>query len=339
MKTREILLNIIGNLERDENFLKRIPADDIISCVYIELYGLRQIYSRDHFDRLEQELFRFAGKLTAAISANDSALAKEIISKIAELQDHLPDNDISLDFIEKANYNKALVRHKRDNTIIVLGDSHVNFFSGNEELSFIPIGGNVNTCEQINGLPFTVLHLGPGLAYNSDNYNSSSGFREKLEWLLENFISEGAEIISVLGEVDMRAHVFKQCQKQGKGYEEIVEDIVIHYMNYLKWLKEKGFKVIVWGPIASQGDDCPMTKDYPRVGTEQERNMATAYFTKRMAEECRNAGIGFLSIFREMVTADYRTKQEYISSDHCHLGQRCFGKVLEQMYKGALWEK
>ncbi len=331
MKTREILLNITGNLQKDPAFLGRIPTQDIVSCVYIELYGLRQLYSGEHFERLEQALLGLSGELSGAIERGDSKRAAEILGRISDFQDALPDNEISADFIEKANFNKALVKHRNENTTIVLGDSHVNFFSGNEHLSFIPIGGNVNTCEQINGQPFTELHLGPCLAYKSDAAQSSSGFRVKLNWLLERFISPGARILCAMGEVDIRAHVFKQCERQGKSYEEIVEDITKHYINFLLELKSLGFTVGVWGPIASQPDICPITQDYPRVGSEQDRNRATLYFTEKMQKICHENGIGFASLAGEMITNDYRTKMEFLSSDHCHLGQWAFSMAVEKL--------
>ena len=166
------------------------------------------------------------------------------------------------DFIERANFDRAFINHREGGTIVVVGDSHVNYFSGNEELSFIPIGYDVNTCHQVNGLPITVLHLGPCLAYKSNQYGSTNRFREKLDWLLEDLIMEGATIICSLGEIDLRAHVFRETVRQQKDYQEIVDDIIRNYAEFMDYLNGKGFNVVCYGPIASQKDSWPVTDDH-----------------------------------------------------------------------------
>ncbi len=320
-KTRQILLGIRGMLNENASFFDELPVSDIISCIYVELYGLRQLYSKEHFGELDKKLMRYSELLSASKDTGDIGQAVEILDCLIDLQNALPDADVAQTFIENANYAKALMRHREEGTVLVIGDSHVNFFSGNEELSFIPIGNDVNTCEQVNGLPLTVLHLGPCLAYNSNRYGSSTRFREKLDWLLENFVQKGDRIICSLGEVDMRAHVLKQAQNQNKSYQQIVDKIVENYSAFLLWLKDLGYEVYCYGPIASQKDSAPNTPEHPRVGSEQDRNHATEYFTNQMVQFCQQNGIDFMSLFDEMITEDYETKEEYLSEDRFHLGQ------------------
>ena len=329
-KTRQLLLGIKSMLDENVEFLDELPVSDIISCIYVELYGLRQLYSREHFLELDKKLMRYSDILLASKDTGDILQAAEIIKQLIDFQNVLPDAGLAQTFIENANYAKALLRHREMRTVLVIGDSHVNFFSGNEELSFIPIGNDVNTCEQVNGLPITVLHLGPALAYNSSRYGTSTRFREKLDWLMEDFIQQGDRIICVLGEIDMRAHVFKQTEIQNKPYQEIVEKIVDNYSHFLLWLKNLGYEVYCYGPIASQKDGAPNTTENPRVGSERDRNRATEYFTNRMVVFCQDNGIDFLSLFDEMITEDYETKEEFMSNDRFHLGQYA-AKSLEKM--------
>ncbi len=337
MKSSELLKKIRDILMATPEFINEIPAEDIVSCVYVEFYGLRQLYNQSHFDRLEKKLLEYSSLLQQARNTNDVQLAKEILDKVISFQDTLPDTELSQKFIENANFDSAFIRHIRDNTLIVIGDSHVNFFSGNNNLSFIPIGNDVNTCIQNNDLPISVLHFGPCLAYKSNQYGSTSKFREKLDWVMNKFILDGDKILCALGEIDIRTQVFKQAAVQGRDFRLIVDDILDNYMEFLTWLKRMGHDIICWGPIASQNDEWQASDEYPRVGTVIERNMATAYFNEKLAERCSAASIGFASIFSEMVDEDMRTKREYISDDLLHLGQFAYDNAVDILrQQGAL---
>lgn len=331
VSNRILLQQLRTALETKHEFVKELPADDIVSCVFVELYGLRQIYDRVHFERLENKLGEISDKLREAKDNNDHELALQMMDNLIELEDVLPDNRLATDFIEQANFDAEYIRHIKDDTLVVIGDSHVNFFSGNEKLSFIPIGNEVNTCTRQNDLPITVIHFGPCLAYKTNQYGSTNRFREKLDWAMENFIQPGARLLCVFGEVDIRAHVFKQTAVQGKDFRPVVNEIIGNYMEFLLWLRRLGHEVVCWGPIASQNDDCPITGEYPRVGTTAERNMATAFFNEELSLRCSENGISFISIFEDMVTDDMQTKEEYLSDDRVHLGNYAY-----QMVIGAL---
>lgn len=334
MTTKEILLSIKKLIEANPETISEIEFSEVVSCVYVELYGLRQLYNEVHFKELEEKLSRFSELLYDAKESSDAEMVLDVLNELFNFQNSLPDADVAQTFIERANYARALLRHREKNTVLVIGDSHVNFFSGNEELSFIPIGNDVNTCQQVNGLPLTVLHMGPALAYNSNRYGSHTKFREKLDWLREEFLQKGDRIICVLGEIDMRAHVFKEANSQNRLYQEIVDRIVENYCEFLLWLKNLGYEVYCYGPIASQKDSAPNTPDHPRVGSEQDRNRATEYFTNKMIAFCMENGIDFLTFFDEMITKDYETKEEFLSKDRFHLGQHGAGmlpKMLAQL--------
>ena len=331
IKNRELMKKLRDILQKNPGFIENLPVDDLISCVYVELYGLRQLYDKEHFDRLEKELGQISNELEGAKAKKDAEQALHIIDTLISYEDMLPDNDLATSFIEKANYDDAFLRHIRDNTLVVIGDSHVNFFSGNENLSFIPIGNEVNTCTRKSDDPITTLHFGPCLAYKSNQYGSSNRFREKLDWALKNFILPDAKILCVLGEVDLRAHVFKQTARQGKDYKAIIDEILDNYMEFLLWLRDLGHEVLCWGPIASQNDTCPVTEEYPRIGTTAERNKATEYFNEELCRRCGENGIGFISLFSDMITEDMQTDEKYLSPDKVHLGQFAYPEVIEAL--------
>ncbi|MBO5620893.1 MAG: hypothetical protein J5959_04620 [Butyrivibrio sp.] len=328
---RELMLELRGGLQRNPAIINNLPVDDIISCVYLELYGLRQLYDKWHFERLEKELGKISDELAEAKEEKDCSDALCLIDKLLVYEDMLPDSEMATTFIEKANFYADFLRHIRDNTLVVIGDSHVNFFSGNEKLSFIPIGEEVNTCIQQGDAPISVLHFGPCLAYKSNRYGSTNRFREKLDWALKNFILPDAKIMCVLGEVDLRVHVFKQVARQGKDYKTIIDGILDNYMEFLIWLKGLGHEVLCWGPIASQNDSCPETDEYPRTGTTAERNKATEYFNDELCRRCGENEIGFLSLFSDMLTEDMQTNEKYLSEDRVHLGQFAYPEVVEAL--------
>ncbi len=331
MNSADLLQRIVKVLKSAPETAKDISSTDIVSCVFVELYGLRQLYSTARYNELEERLYTYENELQEAVERADTVSIVAIINELIKILQIFPDFNISQNFIEEANYNKAYIRHRKENTVVVIGDSHTNFFSGNEDLSFVPMGNETDTCMQINGLSITVLHLGACLAYKSGSYGSTSRFREKLDWLLEDFVLPDAKIICSLGEIDLRAHVFKQAQIQGKDYKTIIDDVLEHYIDFLTELKSRGYDMYVWGPIASQNDDVPPTLDYPRVGSVKERNEATRYFNDRLNMLCAKNDIGFMSLFYEMINEDMTTREEYLSSDRFHLGQYGYEKLVEMM--------
>lgn len=336
MRTIQIFLGLIRSILSNPSVAALLPWEDIRLCLSAELecrdglYPAHQIMHRNMlFQTLVDEAMQYA-------SAGDTEAVTARLQQIVFALQTLPDTEYTDRLLEQANFDHACLHHYQNNTIIVLGDSHVNFFSGNEELSFLPIGQEINTCPNNTPYPFTPLHLGPCLAYNCNRYQASTAFREKTEYLCQSFIQPHARILCCLGEIDIRVHVFKQAELQGRTYQQIVDDILLQYEEFLLRLQEQSYQVSCWGPIASQSEACPIDPKFPRNGTEVERNMATAYFNSRLSEFCQEHDILFLSIFEKMITPDYLTLEQYLSPDHCHLGQAALALALPEWQKLSL---
>lgn len=333
MRTIQIFLKLISSIIASPSNVTLLPWEDIQLCLFAELECRNGLYPQEqtrHRDQQFQELLEEARQY--ASMGNAEAVISRLRKIVFALQ-ILPEAEYTDRLLAQANFDHACLRHHQKNTIIVLGDSHVNFFSGNEELSFLPIGGEINTCPDHSPYPFTSLHLGPCLAYNCNRYQTSTAFREKTEYLCQNFIQPHARILCCLGEIDLRVHVFKQTVREGRNYRQIVDDILTQYMEFLLRLQEQGYQVSCWGPIASQSEACPLDPKFPRNGTEVERNMATEYFNSQLSRLCQKNGILFLSIFDQMITSDYLTLEQYLSPDHCHLGQAALPLALSQWRK------
>ncbi len=338
-KTHELLLNIKNLLSKDNSILDRISPDDIIGCVYVEFDALKDLYNKEQEHEIFQSLTELSAEMSNCIAKKDYHNTIAVFDRIISIHNSFPDSSIALDFIEEANFNKEYIRHREQKTIIVLGDSHVNFLSGNEELSFKSIGRFIDVCHQANSLPLTCIHLGANLAYTSDNSESSSGFRNKIDYLMEHFFINGAIIVTSLGEIDIRAHVFKETGTSANSYQNNIDEILRHYESFLSYLKEKGYRPACWGPIATQKDDTPLAVDIPRYGTEQDRNKATEYFNAKLEKWCNDHDLPFMTMFYDMVTDDYETKEEFLSSDRFHLGQYSYDLFLNSLFLTRLLEE
>ncbi len=333
MHTAQLLTKLMNSILNNSAIMSSLPLEDIRLCVLTELKERRELYPTEQFHSLEQDFLQMIESINeAAISKQLDTLLHYMEELIVALQT-LPDSEYTQQRLAQARFHEACLAHYQQDTIVVLGDSHVNFFSGNELLHFEPIGQDINICPSKNKLPFTALHLGPCLAYQCNNYESTSQFRSKIDYLTKYFIKPGATILCCLGEIDLRVHVFQQTQKQHKAYEEIVDNILKQYMTFLCSLKAKGYQVYCWGPIATQKDSCPLDPNFPRVGSEMFRNKATAYFNQQLSDLCALQDIGFLSIFPQIVTTEYETLDQYLSSDKCHLSQSALPFAIEGFKK------
>lgn len=223
------------------------------------------------------------------------------------------------------------------NSTLVIGDSHVNFFSGNEELTYTDIGHGIHLCKNNNpSYNFTVLHLGPSLAYNSDQVYSSTKTLEKTKWILKTIARTqgraGGVIVLAFGEIDIRVQIFNRC-RDVDNYKAEVDLVLEHYFRYIRFIQQKGYKVCCWGPVASQPDSCKDNPKFPRAGTEYERNLATLYFNEKLREWCDANAVAFMSIFGRLVDAELRTRTEFYSSDCVHLSRRALSLAKEE------WDK
>lgn len=215
--------------------------------------------------------------------------------------------------------------------IYVIGDSHVSFFSGQDLKQYVYHDG-IGICRpRIE--PFRTFHLGPALAYNLGKYGTTTGAREKVEAILSSgMIPKGGKIMCVFGEIDIRVHVFKQAQQKEAGYRQVVDEIVLAYVEFLKFL-QKDYDVYVWCPVASQSDDCYLDASFPRSGTQVGRNEATRYFIEQLQKQCSTLKIGkCLQIFSSLVNENLETEARYYG-DPVHLSQMAWtlaSKVFEE---------
>ncbi len=175
---------------------------------------------------------------------------------------------------------------------------------------------------------FKSYRLGPVLAYSLNELNSKSGGREKLFELLKA-IPQGSRVLTNFGEIDCRVHLVKQAREQGRYIEDVVSECVDRYVSVLKEIKSD-FRVFAWAVVPSTLSESSVDPRYPHVGTNLERNHATSLFNGFLKTRCEQEGIGFISIFDQLVDGKGRTRGKYFG-DQVHLSQKAMPLAVEEI--------
>lgn len=186
------------------------------------------------------------------------------------------------------------------------GDSHTSFFRKKQN--------------------FSSKKLGPYLAYSFKKHMDVNGrFRKFI-----NRIDKNDYLMLCFGEIDCRAHILKQARRQNRCEFDITKDCVDRYIDGVVMLKDLGYKIILWGPIATSRDNTVHKKKFPQYGNEIERNKVTEHFNLCLENKTSNTDIKFISIFKKLITQDYKTKIEYYKDDGVHLSDKAFPMALKE---------
>lgn len=206
--------------------------------------------------------------------------------------------------------------------IHVLGDSHASPFSGlgtKEETYMIPIYPQPH--DNIDPL-FKAYRIGPATAYNLESKLSII-----LDILYKFVDKEQDELMLVFGEIDCRLHIIEQVIKQNKSKEEVINQVVNKYFDAILTVKNMGYKIIIFTPIASSfwnensdhlKDGFKYNMEFPMLGTCQERNNITKIFINMLIQKGIENSIPVISIFDELIDENYNTKTDYYM-DYLHL--------------------
>lgn len=201
-------------------------------------------------------------------------------------------------------------------TLYCIGDSHVSFFAGVDAVQ--PLWPE----RSVDRLPcFRSFRLGAVLAYNLCDWNTRMRGRENLFAVLHAAVPSGSPILLSFGEIDCRAHLLHQAERQSRPIEEVVGDCVSRYQAVIREVKEKGFPVIVWQAVPSTRANISNNTEFPAYGTCHQRNEVTSLFNGKLAIWCAEEEIPFVSIFGSLVDDKGLTRMEYYM-DEIHLSQR-----------------
>lgn len=233
---------------------------------------------------------------------------------------------VRINFIFDFFFNPRIVR-KCASQIYIIGDSHVSVFSGkgreNDDY-MVPVWPN----KFISIIPvFIPIRLGPVTAYNSYKKlglimrilnNKSTRFQKSTDYILLSF-----------GEIDIRVHLIKQRQQKSLSDIEIINKCLNNYFKTINKLKSMGYKLMIYGPIASAPGDI-IVEGFSSIGTCVERNHCTKIFSDELERRCNILKLPFISIFDKMINAEGLTDKKYLM-DEVHLSSKYIYLIIERL--------
>jgi len=207
--------------------------------------------------------------------------------------------------------------------IWAFGNSTVSIFSGKEQI--VPIWPK----RSVDILPyFRTVRLGPVTAFQAMKHTYD--ILEIVRYGNTGFDKFEDTILMVFGEIDVRAHIVAQAQKQARPIKHIAQIVAKRYSEAIIELKNRGFKLAVFGCIAGFVLDKKKPLPWPHFGTLEQRNRAAKWLNEMTGTMCKDRGIPFISVFDDMIDINGVTKTQYLDGDGtgCHLGSRILPLIL-----------
>ena len=200
--------------------------------------------------------------------------------------------------------------------IHIIGNSHVNTFSGLPHLSRKESATKYFKLHYIGATTarymYKVSHMKVHKALRKINVN---------DW-----------IIPLAGEVDCRFHIPLQADKQKVSDSEMVDDFIEGFMETYDFIKELGYKIISFGCHPSTTEDHNMDSlDKPVYGSPERRNNIALLWNKRLKEESDKRNIPYFDIYKYLVNGGNETNMDYYI-DYCHLnGEKVFNFLINEI--------
>lgn len=198
--------------------------------------------------------------------------------------------------------------------IYVFGDSHIGMFAEKNR------SNNSYKSERIHNIEFADRSCGSFTCYSLHTHD---------EQILNGLktIGEGAEIWFLYGEIDARFRVMAECYKQNRTIDQVLDDIVKNYFDYIfKFSKQYKISVVSIIPphrcgIWKRNDESIIMKDpekYDDPGvwvsdpsqevnglfantTAIERRYITEVLNSKFKLECEKRKIPFIDIYYLLV--------------------------------------
>jgi len=141
----------------------------------------------------------------------------------------------------------------------------------------------------------TVHHLGPLLCYS---FGRDSGIGKRIS----NFgIVAGDTVVFCLGEIDCRCHIHKHVSPE-LSYQTIIDGILAKYLAAIQSdvsiLNTPLKHVCVYNvvpPINRRNTE--ENKEFPFLGTDEERKSYVKYFNSKLREKCAEYGYVFFDVY------------------------------------------
>jgi lysophospholipase L1-like esterase len=180
---------------------------------------------------------------------------------------------------------------------------------------------------------FRTYHVGPSLAYNLIEKNTSSGGREKIEAILKEAVPPGSHLLLCFGEIDCRAHLVRRVREDATTSQDSVAICAQRYGEFISEIKATGFRPVVYNVIPSRS---PYRRADQRgegwvaIGSPRERNEVTHRFNQKLADHCRNLEIPFLETF-DLLCRNQHQADSWYYFDNIHVAQRAMPLVQQAL--------
>lgn len=115
-------------------------------------------------------------------------------------------------------------------------------------------------------------------------------------------VNEGDIVCFCFGEIDCRSHLCKP--HNFVDYKGFIDDIVKNYMIAIK-LNAKQYtsiKILIYNivpPYQIQSEDAYQDKEFPFIGSNEDRKTVALYMNNKLKEECNNYGYVFFDIYEK----------------------------------------
>jgi hypothetical protein len=163
------------------------------------------------------------------------------------------------------------------------------------------------------GIPnVQIHHIGARLCYSigRDGININHGYN----------VQEGDTVIFCFGEIDCRCHIQKYITREN-DYTKIIDTIINNYFSRIKMAVDvfANLKTVVYNVVPPvQKYNTEENKDYPYLGTDEERKMYVTYFNEKLKQKCAEYNYLFFNVYDKYIDENgFLNKQ--LSDNNVHI--------------------
>lgn len=143
---------------------------------------------------------------------------------------------------------------------------------------------------------------------------------------VKNFgVNENDTCIFVFGEIDVRAHIFKQ-KNLGREVPEIIEDLSRRYVDVIESIRQDFFSLNCIIYNVTPPCDFHENPSFPRVGSLHDRVQATLQLNKSIQQKCILKSIQFIDLYEILSDREGILRYE-ISDQTVHVSAPAFRTI------------
>jgi hypothetical protein len=202
-------------------------------------------------------------------------------------------------------------------TIYTFGDSHTGMFceAYRKPGTFAPTSDpKVVFIDCSSGVPMT--------AYSFSRYDA-----EIRKVLASIEFKPQDEMWFILGEIDVRFHIYYHHQRLNISLDESIERVASIYVNYVKGLNELGYNIRIVSVVPPQPnftcylyDPSYQIKESIKEGgnSAEDRIYITKRVNERIKAKCLESGVGFIDIYEYLVDPETGCNIPSMTRDGMH---------------------